>query len=437
MGEIAKFADELGDGDQITRPIVLPNGNRLCDAGSQLNSDLISKIKRWGISVVYVDDAPSIVITSDTPLNIPMNQEDDIPWDEISEKSPELSKSPEEIAKEIEKKFEKSNQRVKDRSKVTPIPFVYDKDLISESKRVARQVHQQTALETRAAIRNMALGESIEADSIRHQIVSLVDGSAGNQQVLSALVSLTHFDDALLAHTVNSTVYAILIGQALGMPNNELYELAECCLLHDVGMCGVSPKIWRKKEKLSELEMLDIHKHTLYGADMLEKIPGLCFEAQIVAYQHHERWDGSGYPKEKSGDRIHEYARIVGLVDVYTAMTASRTYRDKILGYDAMKHVLSSTNSLFDPKIVKTFLSVMSLYPVGSMVELSTGSTAIVIAAHPLFPYRPQVKIKKDASGQDAGDAGDVINLVEERAICIARAIQSDSHSPEDIWKSL
>jgi HD-GYP domain-containing protein (c-di-GMP phosphodiesterase class II) len=449
--ELRKFTFELLTGDIVTRPVFGRSGQILVGANTALTTEAIKQLEQFGIDQIWVEEPESGVAggkaesagarqeaepAADAPCFSlgTLEREEPIAWDEFPPAAPEEIRSNDEIEKEIEERA--VIRPVLNRVPITPPPFVYDRAEIREAKKAVLEVHHRTLKETRKAVAAIGRREHANLDGLRRMIIQLVDTGLSNKQVLSALTSLSSFDDYLLAHAVTTTVYSILTGYMMGLSQNELYELGEACLLHDIGMSRVPSSIWQKPAVLARDEMFDIQKHTIYGADILHEIKGVSFTAELVAYQHHERHDGSGYPKGRKGISIGEYARIVGIVDVYAAMTADRPYREKMLGYDAMNHILASSSSLFDPNVVKAFLRSMALYPIGSLVELSNGSTGIVVAANALFPYRPHVKITRDEKGIEAGEDGDIIDLLSAKELGIVRPLVTEKAIREKIWKA-
>lgn len=454
--EEKKLVFELLVGDVVARSVFSRDGHVLLDPETRLSEDLIGKLERWGVDSVFIkaDAAPApqsgdaaITIESDaekpsdafTLMLGSLESEEPIAWEEHAEKEPP-PREIEKLAEKIEERLAEPPPVRRKRERVPPPPenFVYDKKVVREAKQVMHEAHRRAVKEIRSTFSSVvARHPDMTMENLRRTIIHLVDNGVSNRPVLCALTALTHFDDHLLAHAVASTVHAVLTGHTLGYDREELYELAECSLLHDIGMSRISSKVWKHPGRLALPMQLEIQKHTILGADTLHETQGISRHAEYVAYQHHERFDGSGYPKGRKGSGIHEYARIVGLVDTYAAMTAPRPHRDRILGYDTMKHIIASSATLFDPVVVKAFLQNMALYPVGSLVELTNGSVGLVVAANPLFPYRPQVKITRDERGIETQGDGDVIDLVSVRALGIVRPLPTPTEMREKVWEAL
>ena len=449
--EQKKFVFELAVGDILSRPVYAKDGTVLIDEVTILSPELLNQLYNWKIETVSIqipeEKESDVQLSIEAPLNENANHdseivfnigslesEEPIQWDEI-EKAPPPPERPIEKIEEKMEEWVRMRPQVK-RKPITPPSFQYDFKNIVEAKKEVVEVHRKAIQETNRTISSLMRRDSSNVSALRKMIESLVNTGLSNNQVLSALTSLSHYDDFLLAHAVSTTVYSILTGYMMGLSQPELYELAEATLLHDIGMCRIPRKVWMKPRRLTIDEQITIQKHTLLGADCLHDIRGISFMSEMAAYQHHERYDGSGYPKGRKNLAITEYARIIALVDVYAAMTSPRPYRARILGYNAMKYIITSSSSLFDPYVVKAFLRCMALYPIGSMVELSDGSTGIVVASNPLFPYRPHVKIMRDATGADAGSNGEVIDLLKERNIGIIKQIAQNQSDRNSVWNA-
>lgn len=201
-------------------------------------------------------------------------------------------------------------------------------------------------------------------------------------------------DCYLHAHVVNVTILALRLGSALGYDREALLKLGVGALLHDIGMIRVID-IAQKKGPLTPEEFEEIKRHPQYSVDLLKEVkdlPSLCLN---IIETVHERQNGKGYPHGLRGSELSEEAQIVTIVDVYEALTHVRSYRDKFLPYEALKEILK-TKELFHPKILKTFVQYITVYPIGCWVELSTGEMGQVVNVNIDLPLRPTLKISYD-----------------------------------------
>ncbi|GAG48237.1 unnamed protein product, partial [marine sediment metagenome] len=194
-------------------------------------------------------------------------------------------------------------------------------------------------------------------------------------------VTKEHEGTYLYTLSVNVTILCIVTGISMGYGHHRLIPLATGALLHDIGMVRVPNYITEKSGSLTTDEYNRIKTHPLHGYRIVIRELDLGNEIANVVVQHHEAYDGSGYPRKLKGDAISVYARIVSICDVYAAMTKKRSYRDEHLSYSAMKNILGGSSRKFDPEIVKVFLDNMAIYPVGSMVQLNNGVMAKVVSA--------------------------------------------------------
>ncbi|MBI4536566.1 MAG: HD-GYP domain-containing protein [candidate division NC10 bacterium] len=282
---------------------------------------------------------------------------------------------------------------------------------------------QETGLPTRAAA--PAQTESLYYDVAVQEIARLfqaaADGTAiriGNlQRIMAALVrDLTAADDLLLKalepretqldrprHMLNTAIFAVKIGQGLEAREEELPWLALAGGLHDIGMVIVPPRILSKPSALTAEERDLVRMHPEKGYRLLQGLgPEYEWLANVVI-QHHEREDGSGYPRRLKGEEIHDFSKIIGVADTYEALTHPRPHRPQArFPLEAVKEIINTERQRFPSHVLKGFIRGLSTFPVGSLVRLNTGEIAQIVATNPAFPLRPVVEIvaatKKDGS---------------------------------------
>ncbi len=249
----------------------------------------------------------------------------------------------------------------------------------------------------------------------------IIEVSKDTNTVLNE-VTKEHEGTYLYTLSVNATILSIVTGISMGYGHNRLIPLATGALLHDIGMVRVPNYITEKSGSLTTDEYNRIKTHPLHGYRIVIRELDLGNEIANVVLQHHEAYDGSGYPRKLKGDDISVYARIVSICDVYAAMTKKRSYRDEHLSYSAMKNILGGSSRKFDPEIVKVFLDNMAIYPVGSMVQLNNGVMARVVSANSEFPLRPRVSVVIDEFGEK-GEAEKIIDLQETKDLFITKPL--------------
>jgi HD-GYP domain-containing protein (c-di-GMP phosphodiesterase class II) len=272
--------------------------------------------------------------------------------------------------------------------------------------------------------RKILSGESVDAEEVQ-QVASKIVNTITTEQNPNNFINLVNIagkGEYLVNHVINATILAVLLGRKLGYSTVKLFNLALAGLLYDVGMVKIPAIIVEKESQLSAEEFNIIKTHPIYSYQIIAKDLGLPIEIARVGLEHHERFDGSGYPRKLIGNEISELSRIIAIVDTYEALIKDRAYREGKNNYEAMKTVLGEGSKKMDTEILKFFLSMMSIYPVGSFVELSNGCIAQVISSDPVSPFFPTVKIIKDEFKENVSD-GEVIRLSRRKDIYIVRSL--------------
>jgi len=227
--------------------------------------------------------------------------------------------------------------------------------------------------------------------------------------------------DLLVYHSINVFIYSAKVGLALGYYGRQLLELGLAATLHDAGMVKVPEEIIKKSNLLSNEELSSIKKHPIYGHEIIMNLGKEYMWLAEVVLQEHEREQGQGYPKGLKGDQIHEYAKIIGMADVYEALTHPRPHRREAVPYDAMQEM----KALFSPRILKALVIQLTIYPPGCYVKLNSNVIARVIAVNPDSPLRPTIEAICDSQGRPS-EPGRVINLSREPFLHIIECIHQE-----------
>lgn len=294
------------------------------------------------------------------------------------------------------------------------------KDIISEELRLQALVRVREFFENppqgagRAVIRVKAVVDTVK---------DLVDELLSSPKVVVSLVDVRALDDYTFGHSVNVCLLSLLTGISLGYDRKELIALGVGALLHDVGKSKIPPEILQKPGKLTPEEFALVKSHTVLGYQLLRKA-GIESASCVVAYQHHERYLGQGYPQGLKGKEIHEFAAICGVADVFDALTADRCYRRAYPVHEAYEFVAGAGNFLFDYRIVQAFLENIAAYPVGTVVRLSSGAVGVVTETKRGATLRPRVRLFFDAEGARLDPQE--IDLSEERSITITEVISEE-----------
>ncbi|PDO09515.1 MAG: hypothetical protein BLM47_12165 [Candidatus Reconcilbacillus cellulovorans] len=235
--------------------------------------------------------------------------------------------------------------------------------------------------------------------TFRSMLSALIDELASHPNAIMLLGDICTVDHYLYRHSLNVCLYAIGIGISLGWDRDRLMTFGLGALLHDIGKLMVPQDILLKPGKLTPEEFEAVKRHTEAGFDLLRGEPNIPMAVAYCALQHHERLDGSGYPRGLKADEIQELAQWIGLIDAYDAMTSMRPYRKMMLPHEALEVLYAGSGTLFDTKKIWHFRNQIAIYPIGMTVTLSTGETGVVVDLNAGLPDRPVVRIFRDAEG--------------------------------------
>jgi HD-GYP domain-containing protein (c-di-GMP phosphodiesterase class II) len=210
------------------------------------------------------------------------------------------------------------------------------------------------------------------------------------------------------------------IGAVMGVDHGSLMEIGAGCVIHDVGMLRLAPDLLNCERPLDVIERLDITKHPSHTFDMIKDVAGLSVGTKMIAYQTHERLDGSGYPRKIRGPLIHYYSRIAMVADAFTAMTSPRPHRPAMLPHYAICEILDhASTGRFDADVIKGLLDTVSMFPLGSFVELNNGRVGTVVRANPGEYTRPIIEL---SPGGDSPER-EVVNLKEQHDLKVVRPL--------------
>jgi HD-GYP domain-containing protein (c-di-GMP phosphodiesterase class II) len=239
------------------------------------------------------------------------------------------------------------------------------------------------------------------AKPFRRIMEMVIDDLTANKEAMVMLMNMGTVDDYLFQHSFNVCIYSTLLGIACGYSREELMTLGLGAMLHDIGKTQISPAILKKAGRLSPAEYEEMKRHAEWGYLLLKDEPNIPLVAAHCAFQHHERLDGSGYPRGIKGNQIHEYARLIGIIDSYDAMTTTRIYRNPMLPHQAAEALYTGSGTLYDQRLLQLFRDKMAIYPIGVTVKLLTGEIGVVVDINASCPHRPIIRILYDDAGEE------------------------------------
>jgi putative nucleotidyltransferase with HDIG domain len=231
----------------------------------------------------------------------------------------------------------------------------------------------------------------------------IIDGLARlvtqDRTSLMALTALKKYDNYTFTHMVNVSALAMAQARALNLDGTLLREFGFAALMHDIGKVNTPLEVLNKPDKLTKEEFDVMKRHVVDGAHILRRTPEMPALAPIVAFEHHLKQDLSGYPEKIGSRKLNLCTMIVSIADVFDALRSTRPYR-KGLATERIRNIMGEQgNPAFNQVLLKRFVNLMGLFPVGNLVRLNTDELAVVTAEHPSDPFRPQVKIISDSKG--------------------------------------
>jgi HD-GYP domain-containing protein (c-di-GMP phosphodiesterase class II) len=280
---------------------------------------------------------------------------------------------------------------------VVPADMLSDETRIKSMKTIRTQFRQ--LMEN--AQRKKTVSSSDLGGAFREVLNLVIDDLNQNQAAIIMLGQMQITDYYLYQHSLNVCMYTVLLGMKHGYTRDQLMILGLGALLHDIGKTKIPLEMLLKPGKLTEEEIIQMQRHPELGFQILKDEPNVSLLSAHCALQHHERVDGSGYPRGLKGGDIHEYARWIGMVDVFDALTTHRSYRNAMLPHEAMEVLYAGSGTQFDKDKLEMFRDRIAIYPLGIEVRLSTGETGVVVDLNSNVPHRPIVRILSDAYGEN------------------------------------
>ncbi|MDR0718406.1 MAG: HD-GYP domain-containing protein [Treponema sp.] len=235
----------------------------------------------------------------------------------------------------------------------------------------------------------------------------------------------------LAKSSINTAILSARIAMALKLAPHKILQVISGSLLHDIGMLKLPKNVLEREGELSAGELQLIQAHPLASYRIICKELGLPDDAGVVAYQHHERWDGNGYPRRLAGANIDLRARIVAVADAFEAMVSEKPYRTPMEGSQAVKALYADNGRRFDPEVIKAFIRTMGIYPIGSFVKLNNNAICRVLSVEANSPLRPKMEVLIDENDRTFRPGeGKVYDLLQEKDVFILCALD-----PKEIAK--
>jgi HD-GYP domain-containing protein (c-di-GMP phosphodiesterase class II) len=242
----------------------------------------------------------------------------------------------------------------------------------------------------------------VNLDVLEKDTENLIQAVELNPGLVIPIIQLKRYDDFTFTHSLNVAIIALFIGKFLNLSKEELLILGLGALVHDLGKLKIPAEILHKPKKLDEKEFLIVKKHPVDAKKILEEQAKLNNnKSQLIAFQHHEKINGSGYPLGLGSKEIDFFSQITTVADIYEALTSDRPYRKGLPVSEVIEYLMGNAGYRLNMEVVEAFVRHISPYQVGDLVRLSDGREAIVSELNPVLPFRPKVRIKvEDEQGK-------------------------------------
>lgn len=271
---------------------------------------------------------------------------------------------------------------------------------IEDEIKISKEIYTKAKTQLINAFHDFRLGKNVDAVSTKIMVTEMVDSVIRNPDALMLLSHLRDKDEHAAAHGLNVCILTLTFGRHLGFSKEQLKEIGIGALLHDIGEVEIPNEIIANRKTLTPEQREILRGHTQLGRDILSKNPDLPKSAAEIAYTHHERRDGSGFPRKLEKDEITFFSKIVGIVNVYDTVTASYDDRGAVVATEALKNMYQWRDKLFDADLIEQFIQCIGIYPIGSVVELSTDEVGIIISVPPKHRLSPKIMLVRDSSKQ-------------------------------------
>lgn len=400
---IAIHIDSLIVGRCLVHPIYDSRGVLLLTAGAMMTPKVRQRLKDRQIDEVYVSPVDAVTLMLNADLFEDHNAT--ITFDT-------------ELTRELDEMIESGRMFLADSGMPVRDKLVLHgcKAYNPESRERLMEQHRETAGALDRMMKQLSHGVKLKSSEISTIAATyLTELTSDADNVLTAATEASR-DNSISQHCLQMSMLGMALGMELGMDAENVRTIGICGLVHDWGMTLVPREIRDSTRILSSVEYLAIKKHSIYSLEMLQKIEGIPKNVPLICYQVHERPNGMGYPRGRSGESIHKCARILNVADAFVHLTSRQPHRPPLMPYAAMECLLKMVpTKAVDGEVVRMLLNIQSLFSLGSLVTLSDGSVGRVIRRNGNDFAHPIVAIVQNVRGEsvDPADPDGVVQLGE------------------------
>ncbi len=264
----------------------------------------------------------------------------------------------------------------------------------------ARAAHTGAKQAVSQMLDRLRRGRSLDVPQLETVVDSMVESVLRNREAMGWLARMKTKDDYLYGHSLAVSVWSLAFGRHLGLDRDTLKAVGLGAMLLDIGKMRIDTALLQKPEKPTPEEWKTLHAHVDHGLELLRAAPGVDQRVISMVATHHERFDGSGYPRGLKSDAIPMVGRIAGIVDCYDAMTSARSYAKAKSTYDAVRELKRLSGAWFQAELVELFIQAVGVFPTGTLVELNTGEVGVVVGQNRFRRLRPEIMLILDAGKQ-------------------------------------
>lgn len=260
----------------------------------------------------------------------------------------------------------------------------------------ARKAYTRALDQTKRIITDAKMGRQMDYESSAEALEGIIEAVIQNSDTIVCLSKLSNYDSYTYSHSINVAAIALVFGEFLGMPRKDLKMLGVAGMMHDLGKTAIPNRIINKRGRLTKNEFEQIKKHPIFGLRILEKSRDIPPSVMQAVAEHHEKYNGTGYPHGLKKNDTSVFGRILALADVYDALTSDRSYKNAILPNKALAIMYGMRDQDFDAREVQMFIKCLGIFPAGSLVKLNSGNYGVVFESNPDQPLMPKIKVILD-----------------------------------------
>jgi HD-GYP domain-containing protein (c-di-GMP phosphodiesterase class II) len=279
-------------------------------------------------------------------------------------------------------------------------PVYEDQTLIEDELPMAREAHQKVDLVVQEVIADLNKNKVLDLEKVGDAVGWMVESVVRNPDGMIWLARLKSVDTYTYDHGLNTAIYLIAFGRHLGLPEDQLQVIGTVGLMQDIGKIKLPRALLDKRDRLTAPELKIFQSHVTHSIEIIGASKDSTPVLLDAVHQHHERYDGSGYPRSLRGAEISTLGSMAGLVDTYAAMISARPYAQPMSVQQALHDLYTTRNQMFKSDLVEEFIQCVGVFPVGSLVELNTSEVAVVVSQNRSRRLKPRVMLVLDSQRQ-------------------------------------